>query len=63
MFKEQQDFQGEKKPHHNNSAGEAGQSLTPGSMDECFAGTPAEPMWTFNINSEIGVICLGNQQS
>lgn len=52
-----------KKKNHNNSAGEAGQSLTSGSMDECFAGTPAEPMRTFNINSEIGVICLGNQQS
>lgn len=61
MFKEQHDLK--KKKNHNNSAGEAGQSLTSGSMDECFAGTPAEPMWTFNINSEIGVICLGNQQS
>lgn len=59
MFKEEHDL----KKNNNNSAGKAGQSLTSGSMDECFAGIPAEPMWTFNINSEIGVICLGNQQS
>lgn len=47
---------------HHNSVGEAGQSLTPGSMDECFCRTPAVPMWTLNRSSEIGVICLGNQQ-